>query len=164
MVALNRGAATSAQASADCEAFRFWAEEKLRNMDTDRFGHVNNSVIATFLEAGRIEIFGSPCLQVLMEGLNVVVARLLTNFHQELFYPGTVRIGTSVRRIGNTSFEVDQVVIGAHGRVASAEATCVLIDEKTRKPRSIPDPLRGYLLDADPSAVSHAPDFQGGGS
>ena len=36
--------------------FRFWAEEKLRNADTDQFRHVNNAAIATIFEAARCPV------------------------------------------------------------------------------------------------------------
>ena len=32
----------------DLDLYPFWTEEKLRNADTDRQGHVNNAVFATF--------------------------------------------------------------------------------------------------------------------
>ena len=34
----------------DLDHYPFWTEEKLRNADTDRLGHVNNAVFATFFE------------------------------------------------------------------------------------------------------------------
>lgn len=147
-------AATEARAASGTDGFRFWTEEKLRNMDTDQFGHVNNSAMASFFEAGRMEIFRAPAVRPLMAGVSIAVVRLLIEFHRELFYPGTVRIGSTVKRVGKTSFEVAQALFG-EGRIASAEATCVLIDQSTRRPHPVPDELRAYLLAAPrPAAAS----------
>jgi len=134
------------------EDFRFWTEEKLRNMDTDQFRHVNHSAMITFFEAGRMEIFRSSAIGAFMDGVSIAVVRLLMSFHRELFYPGSVRIGSSVTNVGRTSFEVRQGLFGADGLVASAEATCVLIDDRTRRPHPVAEELRAYLLAPTSSA------------
>jgi acyl-CoA thioester hydrolase len=36
-----------------------WARDVLRYADTDRQGHVNNAVFATFLESGRVRVWGT---------------------------------------------------------------------------------------------------------
>jgi len=130
----------------DPSEFRFWTEEKLRNRDTDQFGHVNNAAIASFFEAGRMEILSGPQAAPLAEGASLAVVRLLIEFSRELFYPGRVRVGSSVTGVGNTSFSVRQAVFDGAGCVALAEATCVLIDAAQRRPRRIPEALRVYLL------------------
>ena len=126
--------------------FRFWTEEKLRNADTDQFGHVNHAALASFFEAGRMELFRGRPPQPETSGADIVVVRLLMNFHRELYYPGTLAVGAAVRRVGNASFNVFQGLFDSEGCVASAEATCVLIDHKTRRPVRAPDALRSYLL------------------
>lgn len=130
----------------DRSEFRFWTEEKLRNRDTDQFGHVNNAAIASFLEAGRMEMLSGPEAAPLAEGASLAVVRLLIEFSRELFYPGLVRVGSSATGVGNTSFSVRQAVFDGTGCVATAEATCVLIDAAQRRPRRIPEALRAYLL------------------
>ena len=41
---------------ARAENFPFRTRDKLRYGDTDRQGHVNNAVFATFLETGRVDM------------------------------------------------------------------------------------------------------------
>ena len=125
--------------------YRFWTEEKLRNTDTDQQGHVNNGMMSSYFEAGRIEILDNPAIVSIRKVTRIVVVRMLVNFRQELFYPGTVRVGSSVTRIGRTSFEFSQAIHSAKGEVATAEATCVLLDRATRKPTPVPDELRAFL-------------------
>ncbi|HLI13754.1 MAG TPA: thioesterase family protein [Alphaproteobacteria bacterium] len=128
------------------ERFLFWTEEKLRNMDTDQFGHVNNSAIATFLEAGRMEMLKHPAVRPSMDGISLVVVRLLMVFHKELFYPGMIEVGSVVTRIGRTSFDASQAIFASAGCVVSAEATCVLLNIETRRPHPVPDAVRRHLI------------------
>lgn len=129
-------------------AYRFWCEEKMRNADTDKQGHVNNAVIATFFEAGRIEVLDDPAIGAFRQTSNIVVVRMLINIRKELFFPGKVRIGTRVPRVGRTSMDFESALFAANGEVATAEVTCVLVDKATRKPTPVPDGMRAFLTGA----------------
>jgi acyl-CoA thioester hydrolase len=130
----------------DESAYRFWTTEKLRNADTDQQGHINNAIQSTLFEAGRIEVLASAELREVFAVNNIVVVRLLINFKKEMFFPGSAKIGTRVSRIGKSSIDFEQAVYGAHGEVATAEATCVLLDRQTRKPAEVPTAARQFLM------------------
>jgi acyl-CoA thioester hydrolase len=134
--------------------FRFWTEEKLRNPDTDQFGHVNNAVMASFFEAGRMELFGGRPDDPGAAKLQLVVVRLLMNFHKELYYPGRVAIGSAVARVGRSSFDVVQGLFTGDDCIASAEATCVAFDPDRRRSTEIPETMRQYLTQADARSAS----------
>jgi acyl-CoA thioester hydrolase len=121
--------------------FACWTREKIRNRDTDQFGHVNNAAIATFMEAGRMELFAG----LDMKGGNILVVRMLSEFHKELFYPGEVEIGTAVSAVGNSSFSVVQGLYDATGCFATGEATCVFFDSVAGKAIRIPEQVRTQL-------------------
>ena len=72
----------------------------IRYADLDRQGHVNNAVFATFSEVGRVAFMYDPERPLVSEGRSFVIARLLIDFRAELFWPGTVDIGTGVVRVG----------------------------------------------------------------
>lgn len=127
------------------DGYRFWTQEKLRNADTDRQGHVNNAVFSSFFEAGRIEVLSRPELAAARAGNGIVLARQTIHYRKELFFPGSVSIGTRVRRVGRTSMEFEQVLMGQHGEVAHGESVCVLMDRTTRSPVLIPDAMRHFL-------------------
>lgn len=129
---------------ADSE-YRFWTEEKLRNADTDQQGHVNNAIFSTFFEAARIDVVSRPEIAAIRAATQIVVVRTVINFRKELFFPGHVRIGTCVPRIGRTSLDFAHVLTGADGVAADSQATLVLLDRATRKPMAVPDELRRYL-------------------
>ena len=124
--------------------FRFWCEEKLRNADTDQFKHVNNAAIASMLESARMEAFASE-VHARLGGATLAVAHLAIDFHRELFYPGSVAIGSIVTRAGRSSFSVRQGVFDGDGCVASAEVICVLFDPVLRKAGEMSPALRDYL-------------------
>lgn len=126
--------------------YRFWTEEKLRNTDTDKQGHVNNGVMSYFFEAGRIELLAAPEIAAIRALTSIVVVRMLINFRKELFFPGKVDVGTRITRVGRSSIECLQAIYAANSEVANAEATCVLLDRATRKPTPVPEQLRAYLM------------------
>ncbi len=128
--------------------FRFWTDEKLRNADTDQFRHVNNAAMATFFEAGRMEIFAPACIRALMEGSNLAVVRFSIEFRSELHFPGRVRIGSTVLSVGTTSLQVRQGLFADLGDACTAvgEAVCVLVHPDSRRPHPVSTELRRYLL------------------
>ncbi|MCK8787211.1 acyl-CoA thioesterase [Roseomonas sp. NAR14] len=134
------------------ERYPFWTEEKLRFGDTDLLGHINNSAYSVFCESGRVEMLRQVRGGVVMGDSFIVIVRLAIDFRQELHYPGTVRVGSAVTRIGNTSFTVEQGLFGAPGCVATSEAVCVLLGTDTRRPVPIPEAERAQLLALAPLA------------
>ena len=84
------------------------ASTDIRFADLDRQGHVNNAVFATFSEVGRVAFMYDPERPLVSEGRSFVIARLLIDFRAELFWPGTVDIGTGVVRVGRSSFTLAQ--------------------------------------------------------
>jgi len=58
--------------------------DKVRYADTDRQGHVNNSVFSTFLETGRVEILYDRERPLLAEGDSFVIASLQVSFLAEI--------------------------------------------------------------------------------
>ena len=55
--------------------------EKLRYVDTDRQGHVNNAVFASMLETGRVELLYSPDRPLADPQCSFVIARLTLDLH-----------------------------------------------------------------------------------
>ena len=85
------------------EDFAGRAYDKLRYGDTDRQGHVNNAVFATFMETGRVELIYDPQNPLLEEGFSFVLAKLDIDYLAEVLWPGTVDIGTRVVKVGRSS-------------------------------------------------------------
>ncbi len=147
---------TDANAGRTLEAYPSRTSMDIRYSDLDRQGHVNNAVFATFSEAGRVAFMYDPARPLASEGRSFVIARLLIDFRAELFWPGTVEIGTGVVRVGRSSFTLAQGMFNEGRLVATTEATIVMVDKETRRSTPLPpktlDILQGMMLAAEPSS------------
>jgi acyl-CoA thioester hydrolase len=119
-----------------------WTKDIVRYGDTDRQGHVNNAVFATFLESGRVAILHAPDKPLAPPGASFVIARLVLDFRAEIQWPGAVDIGSLVLRVGTSSVTLGQGIFVGNRCVATAETVIVLMDETTRKSRPLPDAAR----------------------
>lgn len=124
--------------------------DKTRYADTDRQGHVNNALFATFLETGRVEVLYNIDLPLLSEGSSFVIASLKLEFLREITWPGRVDIGTGILKIGTSSITIFQRLFQNESCVANAETVIVQVDNATK--RSAPltvaakKTLSGWLL------------------
>lgn len=119
--------------------------DKLRYADTDRQGHVNNGVYATFFETGRVEFIRAAEEHAATADAEFVLARITIDYLAEVHWPGTVTIGTRIVRIGTSSLTVEQAVIVDGVVCARAESVIVQIRTSTRKSEPFSDELREYL-------------------
>lgn len=107
------------------EKFPLKTHDKLRYADTDRQGHVNNSVFATFLETGRVEMLYQHDRQLITANNSFVIASLHLDLLAEIRWPGTVEIGSCVMKVGNSSITLYQQLF-QNGKVV-AKASSVLV-------------------------------------
>ncbi len=126
-------------------SYKIWTHDKLRYNDTDRQGHVTNAVFATFCETGRVAFLYDKSLALAAPGCNFVVARLAIDFRAELYFPGTVDIGSRIIRIGRSSFVVGQAVFKDDICVASAESVGVQMNDETRRSEPLTVAMIGWL-------------------
>jgi acyl-CoA thioester hydrolase len=126
-------------------SYAIWTYDKLRYGDTDKQGHVNNAVFATFCESGRVMFLFDEKLSLAGPTDNFAVVRLEIDYRAELFYPGRVDIGTRVVGIGRTSFRLGQGVFNGDTCAATSESVLVLMDGTTRKAKPLTPQLRAWL-------------------
>lgn len=126
-------------------SYRIWTHDKLRYNDTDRQGHVNNAVFATFCETGRVAFLYDDKLNLTAAGCSFVVVRLAIDFRAELYFPGTVDIGTRVLSIGRSSFVVGQAVFKEESCVATAESVGVQMNDETRRAQALTPAMVAWL-------------------
>jgi acyl-CoA thioester hydrolase len=119
-----------------------WVEDVLRFRDTDKNGHINNSVFSVLCESGRVNLFGLKFDPLLRPGTFYVIARLVIDFRAELHYPGRVNTATWLNRVGRSSMGLKQAIVSEAGVAAESEAVCVLMDGATRRPTPLPDAMR----------------------
>jgi acyl-CoA thioester hydrolase len=122
--------------------FPFWTEEKLRLADTDMNGHINNGAIGAFCEAGRAEIMQAVAGPPEGRAVGMAVARVEIDYLREIHYPGRVRIGTCVARVGRSSITVEQALFQGETCFATSRGVMVMLDRETRRPAEMPPTLR----------------------
>ena len=127
------------------EDFPFRVTDNVRFADLDPNQHVNNAVYATYFETGRVTLMKDRSYGLMPPGLAWIMVRLDIHFRAELRWPGQIEMGLGLTKFGRTSVTFDQVVFSEGKCVASAQATTVLIDERTRKPTSLtPEIIRNF--------------------
>ena len=113
--------------------------EKLRFADTDRNGHITNSVFAVCCQNARMELLCDPGKVPIPDNTQFVTARLLLEFLAEMHWPGTVAVGTRVERIGRSSITLMQGLFMDKRCIAFAESVVVLTDRTSRRSMLLPD-------------------------
>jgi acyl-CoA thioester hydrolase len=132
-------------------AYHFWTAEKIRFQDVDRFDHVNNVTFAAYAESGRVEFLEHVApASVLGDaraegGAFWVIARLTVEFHEQTHYPGEIRVGTGVLKIGRSSVTLGQGLFEGSRCVSSAESVIVLLDGSSNRSVALPREMRTAL-------------------
>ena len=118
----------------DPEAYSFWTEERVRFADLDVLGHVNNKAYFTFSESGRVVFLTATGLWKQGAQRQSVIVRAELDYHQELHFPATVRIGVRVLKVGRTSFTLGLGMFNGDQCVATNVTVVVRLDMQTRAP------------------------------
>lgn len=127
-------------------SFTYWCEDKIRFADLDTYGHLNNVAYATFAESGRVD-FLSAIIEASLdgEGEGWVIAKLTINFLTSAYYPGDVRIGNVIRRIGNSSVLLEQGLFTRGKCFGTCESVLVWADSKNEVSRPLPEKVKTIL-------------------
>jgi acyl-CoA thioester hydrolase len=102
--------------------------EKLRFADTDRLGHITNTVFAVCCQNARMELLCDPRRVPIPRNTQFVIAKLVLEFRAEMHWPGTVEIGTRVERVGRSSVALAQALFVNEACVAIADSVVALMD------------------------------------
>jgi len=128
------------------ESYTYWTDEIIRFADLDRVGHVNNAAFATYSESGRVDFLESlhpGCTGG--HGIGWVIAKLTINYLAAAYYPGTVQIGSVVRRVGRSSVLIEQGLFSNDKCFSTIENVLVWADTENEKSVQLPDELRKQL-------------------
>lgn len=131
----------------DEASFTYWCEDKIRFADLDTYGHLNNVAYATFAESGRVD-FLADVIEGSLDGQGEgwVIAKLTVNFLASAYYPGMVKIGNVVRRIGNSSVVLEQGLFVNGKCFSTCESILVWADSRNETSRPIPAKVKAVLM------------------
>lgn len=131
---------------------------QLRWSDQDINGHINNVRILTLIEEARIRVTqqwtettpGSSGPKRMVRALN-------TSFDGEVYYGKDTTVWVWIPRIGTSSFVFGQLLTQDGEPCVYAEATMVVVDADTGKPKPHDDAYRQVLEShAGPAFSAHA--------
>jgi acyl-CoA thioester hydrolase len=128
--------------------FRHCTHVQVRLGDLDPFGHVNNAVIATYVEQGRVlylrDVLGTAADPVSMP---FILAMLKIDYVAQTMFNDPVEVFTRVDWIGRTSVHMSHRLTGSEGReLARSEAVLVAFDYDAEKPKPVSDAWRAAMV------------------
>ena len=129
------------------DGFRHRTRLEVRLGDLDPFGHVNNAVIATYVEQGRVlylrDVLGTGVDPVSMP---FILAMLKIDYLSQVMFSDTVEVGSRVDWIGRTSIGMSHLLINQEAReLARSEAVLVAFDYDVEKPMPVSDNWRAIM-------------------
>jgi acyl-CoA thioester hydrolase len=111
--------------------------------DMDAFGHVNNSVYATYMEEARLRWFSTIEGGWNDEKIGPVVAKNEINFRVPIGWPEALTVTLWTERLGNSSVTIGFRIVGQTGTHYSDGATVLVwIDKSTGKSIPLPPGVR----------------------
>jgi acyl-CoA thioester hydrolase len=125
--------------------YKFWVTEHIRFADLDLLGHVNNVAFTIYAESCRAAFMHQTKFWIPHAQRQNVIVRIELDYRRELHYPGEVRAGLRVLKIGNSSFTLGQGLFDGEHCAATAVTTIVRIDANTRKATPLNDEERANL-------------------
>lgn len=124
---------------------------EVRYCDLDTFGHVNNTVYATFCEEARVDYF-RDVLDQGVHDVSFVVARLELDFERSITDVGTVTAAVGITGFGRTSFTMEYELRYEGEVVANGESVQVAVDDDGR-PMTVPEEWRERVAAARSDAT-----------
>ena len=128
------------------DSFHHWTPVTIRYSDQDAMAHVNNTALATYVEAARTAFIYDLIQRGEMQGMEFILARLIIDYRRELHYPGMVEVGARLIRVGNKSLTTGYGVFKGEECVATSECMNVFYDMATRKTVVPSDCIRAALV------------------
>ncbi len=121
------------------DGFRQVTSINVRFRDLDMFGHVNNTVILTYVETARIHYLVNLDIrpkQANWQDVAFILAHISCDFRKPIFYGQRVEVGSRITKIGRSSLRMTHRV-EVEGELA-AEVLDVLVHYDYPAGRSIP--------------------------
>jgi acyl-CoA thioester hydrolase len=113
--------------------------------EMDMFGHINNVSYFKYIQASRVNYWGSIGLTQLHSEMKLgpILASTSCNFLKPLFYPGDIVVEASVSFIKNTSFGIRHQILNSNNELAAtADDVIVLYDFIQNEKVAMPLDLR----------------------
>ena len=118
----------------------------VRFCETDALGHVGNTTLVEWFEAGRDPVFRFFTPELDLANWPLILASYHVDFHAQLFYGKPVTIRTYISRVGKSSFETLQEAWQNGVKCATGTTTLVHFDFKTQRSAPTSDEVKTQLM------------------
>jgi len=116
-----------------------------RFTETDALGHINNTVLPVWFEATRTPIFRFFTPDLDPKQWKLIIAKIEVEFQGELFYGQEVEIKTAIRKIGNSSFVIEQSAWQHDEQCALGKTIVVRYDFDNKKAQVLSEQEKNML-------------------
>ncbi|MEL7346269.1 MAG: thioesterase family protein [Pseudomonadota bacterium] len=116
-----------------------------RVAETDGAGHINNTVLPVWFEAGRRGIFRILTPDLSFARWRATVVRLEIDYHAQIYLTEEVTIRTWIAHLGTKSFTVAEEAWQGERHCASGKAVYVYFNIAAQRSEPIPDDVRSAL-------------------
>lgn len=126
--------------------FSFSTPIQIRFSDIDGYLHVNNGIYFSYFEHARALFLHQVCNWNVMT-IGTVVGRIEIDYIRPIHLEDQVEALVKCSRIGNSSFDLEQFLIGTDSKGEShvfAKCKCIMVsvDMKTMRPVPVPEEYR----------------------
>lgn len=95
--------------------------------EMDAFNHVNNVAYYRYAESARIGYFQATGLMNGRFDLLTILAYSSCQYLKPVCYPDTLLIGVRIKKLGNTSLELECLMFSKHQNAVAAKAEAVIV-------------------------------------
>ncbi|MBB6453727.1 acyl-CoA thioester hydrolase [Salirhabdus euzebyi] len=116
-----------------------------RVSETDGVGHINNTTIPVWFEAGRNEIFKLFTPDSSFENWRMIILNMNVDYVSQIYFGTHVTVHTWVKKIGNSSLQLYEEIRQNDQLCAKGTVTYVNYNVKEKKSELIPNHIRSVL-------------------
>jgi acyl-CoA thioester hydrolase len=126
--------------------FRFWRDVEVRFRDLDSLGHVHHSLSLMYVEEARAAYWREVAGRATVEDIDYVIGEVRIRYHERILYPGRVRVGVRVSRIGGKSIAMEfQIRSETDVLLVSGDTAQIMFDFGRGTSMPVSDELRSRI-------------------
>jgi acyl-CoA thioester hydrolase len=116
-----------------------------RISETDGVGHINNTTVPVWFEAGRNKVFKLFTPEDTFDDWKLILLKMNVEFLHQIYFGIDVEVRNWIKRIGNTSFELYEEIHQDSRLCAKGTVIYVNFNFETQHSEPIPDTIRSEL-------------------